>query len=135
MLGFGMAVFSAYILDKLLKIRRRTFFVIEMPDYKIPLFKNVGITVVEKTKAFVFEAGKIILAISIVLWFMASFGPGEQFNDARNIVMTENPTLQDQELEDKVASHKLEHSYIGIVGKTIEPVIRPLGYDLSLIHI
>ncbi|WP_412987640.1 ferrous iron transport protein B [Pontimicrobium sp. IMCC45349] len=131
-LGFGMAVFSAYILDKVMKTKRKSFFVVEMPSYKIPLLKNVGITVFEKTKTFVLEAGKIILAISIVLWVLASYGPGEQFNNAESIVKTENPTLSDLELEDKIASHKLEHSYIGIVGKTIEPAIKPLGYDWKI---
>ena len=132
LLGFGMAVFAAFILDRMLKSNRKTFFVVEMPSYKIPLLKNVGITVVEKTKTFVFEAGKIILAISIVLWFLASYGPGKQFNNAEEIVKTENPTLTDKELEDKVAAHKLEHSYIGVIGKTIEPAIKPLGYDWKI---
>ena len=132
LIGFGMAVFSAYILNKILKIKSRSFFVIEMPGYKVPLFKNVAITVIEKTKTFVFEAGKIILAISIVLWVLASYGPGEQFNDAEAIVKSEYPSLTEAELTDKIAAHKLEHSYIGIVGKTIEPVIKPLGYDWKI---
>ena len=80
LIGFGAAVGSAYILNKILKIKSKTFFVVEMPNYKLPLLKNVGLTVLEKTKAFVFGAGKIILAISIVLWFLASYGLGENFN-------------------------------------------------------
>ncbi|MEM9681048.1 MAG: nucleoside recognition domain-containing protein, partial [Bacteroidota bacterium] len=99
---------------------------------KVPLFKNVAITVLEKTKTFVFEAGKIILAISIVLWVLASYGPGEKFNNAETIVRSEYPDLSESELTDKIASQKLEHSYIGIVGKTIEPVIKPLGYDWKI---
>jgi len=131
-IGFMTAIFSAYILNLVLKIRSKSYFVVEMPNYKVPILKNVAITVLEKTKTFVFEAGKIILAISIVLWVMASYGPGEQFNDAELIVKNENPSLSKAELEDKIAAHKLEHSYIGIVGKTIEPVIRPLGYDWKI---
>jgi ferrous iron transport protein B len=131
-IGFLMAVFSAYILDKILKTSRKSFFVIEMPGYKIPLLKNVGISVIEKTKTFVFEAGKIILAISIVLWVLASYGPGESFSNAEAIVSSENTNLNSIELEDKIASHKLEHSYIGIIGKTIEPAIEPLGYDWKI---
>lgn len=131
-IGFLTAIFSAYILNKILKIKSKSFFVIEMPAYKIPLFKNVAITVVEKTKTFVFEAGKIILAISIILWLLASYGPGEQFNNAENIVKTEYATLTGDALEDKIAAHKLENSYIGIIGKTIEPAIRPLGYDWKI---
>ncbi|WP_426090499.1 ferrous iron transport protein B [Flavobacterium sp. DSR3-2] len=134
LLGFGMAIFSAYILNKILKIKGKTYFVVEMPNYKLPLFKNVGINVIEKTKAFIFGAGKIILAISIVLWFLASYGPGEKFNNAEKIV-TEN-TLQnpltESEFENAVASQKLENSYIGIMGKAIEPAISPLGYDWKI---
>ena len=134
LIGFGAAVFSAYLLNKVLKIRSKSFFVIEMPNYKVPLFKNVAITVVEKTKSFVFGAGKIILAISIVLWFLASYGPGEQFNNAEEIVTNAyaSEALSADELQQKIASHKLEHSFIGITGRAIEPVIQPLGYDWKI---
>jgi len=132
LIGFGMAIFSAFVLDKVMKIQRKTYFVVEMPSYKLPLLKNVFITVVEKTKTFVLEAGKIILAISIILWVMASYGPGEKFNNAEKIVMAENNNISDTALEDKITSYQLEHSYIGIVGKTIEPIIKPLGYDWKI---
>lgn len=134
LLGFGMAIFSAYILNKILKIKGKTYFVVEMPNYKLPLFKNVGINVIEKTKAFIFGAGKIILAISIVLWFLASYGPGEKFNNAKKIVIQNNVKnpLAEAEFENAVASQKLENSYIGIMGKTIEPAISPLGYDWKI---
>ncbi|WP_406685445.1 ferrous iron transport protein B [Seonamhaeicola sp. MEBiC1930] len=131
-IGFLTAILSAYVLNKILKIKSKTYFVIEMPSYKIPLFKNVAITVIEKTKTFVFEAGKIILAISIILWVLASYGPGENFNNAEEIIKTEYTLASEKELDDKIAAYKLEHSYIGIVGKTIEPVIRPLGYDWKI---
>ena len=132
LIGFGMAVFSAYILDRVMKTNRKTFFVIEMPNYKLPLLKNVLITVFEKTKTFVLEAGKIILAISIILWVLASYGPGQQFKNAESIVTKEYMDLSNTALEDKIAAYKLEHSYIGIIGKTIEPVIKPLGYDWKI---
>ncbi|TDD78123.1 ferrous iron transport protein B [Flavobacterium caseinilyticum] len=134
LLGFGMAIFSAYILNKILKIKGKTYFVVEMPNYKLPLFKNVGINVIEKTKAFIYGAGKIILAISIVLWFLASYGPGEKFNNAEKIVIenTKQNPLQEDEFENAVASQKLENSYIGIMGKAIEPAISPLGYDWKI---
>ncbi|MGZ9734861.1 ferrous iron transport protein B [Flavobacterium sp. GNP002] len=134
LLGFGMAIFSAYILNKILKIKGKTYFVVEMPNYKLPLFKNVGINVIEKTKAFIFGAGKIILAISIVLWFLASYGPGEKFNNAEKIVVenTKQNPLPKAEFENAVASQKLENSYIGIMGKAIEPAISPLGYDWKI---
>ena len=134
LIGFGAAIISAYILDKILKIKNKTFFVVEMPNYKLPLLKNVALTVLEKTKSFIFGAGKIILAISIVLWFLASYGPGENFKDAEKIVKTEyaSQNLSAEELQQKIASHKLEHSFIGITGRAIEPAIRPLGYDWKI---
>lgn len=134
LLGFGMAILSAYILHKMLKIKSRSFFVVEMPNYKIPLLKNVGITVFEKTKSFVLGAGKIILAISVVLWFLATNGPGERFNNAETIVQQQyrGESMSMEELNTKVASFKLENSYIGIIGKSIEPAIEPLGYDWKI---
>ena len=134
LIGFGMAIFSAYILNKILKVKGKTYFVVEMPNYKLPLFKNVGINVIEKTKAFVLGAGKIILAISIVLWFLASYGPGKSFNNAEQIIIENNKNnpLPQQEFENAVASQKLENSYIGLMGKTIEPAISPLGYDWKI---
>ncbi len=134
LVGFATAIISAYILNKVLKIKNKTFFVVEMPNYKLPLFKNVTLTVLEKTKSFVFGAGKIILAISIVLWFLASYGPGEDFKNAEEITATKyaNQNLTQEELQQKTASHKLEYSYIGITGRAIEPVIRPLGYDWKI---
>ena len=134
LLGFGMAIFSAYVLNKILKIKGKTFFVVEMPNYKLPTFKNVAINVIEKTRSFIFGAGKIILAISIVLWFLASYGPGKKFNDAEAIITSQNTnsTLSKLEFKDKVAAYKLENSYIGIMGKAIEPAISPLGYDWKI---
>ncbi len=132
LLGFVTAIIAAYVLDKVLKIQSKSYFVIEMPDYKLPLLKNVFYHVVEKTKAFVFEAGKIILAISILLWVLASYGPGEDFKNAEQIVKSEYAELSEAELNAKIASQKLENSYIGILGKSIEPAIRPLGYDWKI---
>lgn len=132
LVGFGMALLAAWILSKTLDIQAKSYFVVEMPNYKLPLLKNVGITVWEKTRTFVAEAGKIILAISILLWIMASYGPGKDFNQAEDIVQQNYPELNDTDLEIKTNAYKLEHSYIGILGKTIEPVISPLGYDWKI---
>jgi ferrous iron transport protein B len=133
-IGFGMAIFSAYILNLILKVKGKTFFVVEMPNYKLPMLKNVAINVIEKTKAFVFGAGKIILAISVILWFLASYGPGKQFKEAEKIIIenTKANPLSTTEFNNAVASQKLENSYIGLMGKTIEPVISPLGYDWKI---
>ncbi|CDF77802.1 ferrous iron transport protein B [Formosa agariphila KMM 3901] len=134
LLGFATAISAAYILDRVMKLKSKTFFVVEMPNYKMPLFKNVALTVLEKTKSFVFGAGKIILAISIILWFLASYGPGERFNDAENIITEKHASenLSQEDLDHKIDSYKLEHSYIGIAGHAIEPAIRPLGYDWKI---
>lgn len=132
LLGFFTAIFSAYILDKVLKFKSKSYFIIEMPEYKVPIFKNIWLAVVEKTKLFVFEAGKVILAISILLWVLASFGPTNEFNNADEIIKSKYENLNDDEYNVKVASYKLEHSYIGVMGKVIEPVIKPLGYDWKI---
>ncbi|MBA4317294.1 MAG: ferrous iron transport protein B [Flavobacterium sp.] len=134
LIGFGMAIFSAYVLHKVLKLNCKTFFVVEMPNYKLPMFKNVAINVIEKTKAFVFGAGKIILSIAVILWFLASNGPSKNFSDAEAILKsrTGNSSLSALEFKNKVASFKLENSYIGMMGKTIEPAISPLGYDWKI---
>ncbi|WP_438988743.1 ferrous iron transport protein B [Polaribacter sp.] len=132
-LGFLSAILAAYILQKTLKIKSSSFFVVEMPNYKIPSFKNVFLEVIEKTKAFVFEAGKIILALSIILWFLASNGPESFKNVEKNTIENvENKQLNKADLQQKIASAKLENSYIGIMGKTIEPAIKPLGYDWKI---
>ena len=134
LIGFGTALVSAWILNKILNIKSKSYFVIEMPNYKLPMVKNVAINVVEKTKSFVLGAGKIILAISIILWVLASYGPGDGFNNAEEIVTSEYNPEQEPEtnLEEKIASYKLEHSYIGILGKAIEPAVTPLGYDWKI---
>jgi ferrous iron transport protein B len=134
LLGFAGAILSAWALNKILAIKHKSFFVAEMPNYKLPLLKNIGLTVLEKTKAFVYGAGKIILALSIIIWFLGSHGPGANFSNAENIIKKDaierqvNPAHWD----DMIAAYQLENSYIGIAGKSIEPVIRPLGYDWKI---
>lgn len=136
LIGFFVALLSAYILNKILKIKSKSYFVVEMPGYKIPMFKNVAINVFEKTRSFVLGAGKIILALSVILWFLGSHGPGKEFENAPNTVKllleNEGKTYNPQEFEDAVSAYKLEKSYIGIIGKSIEPVIKPLGYDWKI---
>tara|TARA_B100000963_G_scaffold153101_1_gene133349 strand:- start:6253 stop:8349 length:2097 start_codon:yes stop_codon:yes gene_type:complete len=134
LIGFLMVIVSASILNNLIKSPSKSYFVVEMPNYKLPLPKNVFLMVWEKTRSFVVEAGKIILAISILLWFMASFGPGKNFSNAEQIVSQQfvNQTLNEIELKNKIVSFRLENSYIGILGKTIEPIILPLGYDWKI---
>ncbi|WP_456377167.1 ferrous iron transport protein B [Lutibacter sp.] len=133
LLGFAAAILSAILLHNVLKIKSKSLFVIEMPNYKIPSIKNIFYEVVEKTKAFIFGAGKIILAISIILWFLASNGPSK-FKNAEQFITSkeEVKSVSKQDIQKEIASYKLEHSYIGYMGKTIEPIIKPMGYDWKI---
>lgn len=133
MLGFTTALISGYILNKILKVNKKSFFIVEMPNYKLPSLKNILITVVEKTKSFVFGAGKIILAISIILWFLASNG-SDNFDNSEELFRSKHEilNLNEKEYAEQLASFKLENSYIGVMGKSIEPVIKPLGYDWKI---
>jgi ferrous iron transport protein B len=136
LLAFVVAIGSAYILNKALKLKCKSYFIVEMPSYKVPLVKNVALNVLEKTKAFVTGAGKIILALSVILWFLGSHGPGENFNNAQEIVekqvFSSHKKINSSVIENNVSAYKLENSYIGIIGKTIEPAIKPLGYDWKI---
>ncbi|MHA6250174.1 ferrous iron transport protein B [Pontibacter sp. CAU 1760] len=134
LIGFLAAIFSALLLKTILKARERSYFIMEFPVYKMPRWKNVGLTILEKSKAFVFEAGKVIVAVSIILWVLASYGPGNNFEQARERALAEAQAqnLTEVQTENKVASYQLESSYAGLVGRSIEPVIRPLGYDWKI---
>ena len=134
LLGFFAAMISALAMKFIIRAKERSFLIMELPAYKPPRWKNVGLTVVEKSKSFVLEAGKIILAISVVLWVLASYGPGDKMEEAAASVPV--PAVQTEEAmktyENLVASRKLENSYAGMFGKAIEPAIRPLGYDWKI---
>ncbi|WP_420154977.1 ferrous iron transport protein B [Siphonobacter sp.] len=132
LLGFVSALLSAWVMKKILKVKERSFFIMEMPVFQLPRLDHVALSVYNAVKAFVLEAGKVIVAISIVLWVLASYGPGDSFEKAEEKVKTENPTLSEQELNNAVSSAQLEASYAGRFGHWIEPVIRPLGYDWKI---
>lgn len=134
LLGFVAALLSAWVISKLIKLKERSYLIMELPMYRLPKWSNVGYTILEKTKSFVWEAGKVILAISIVLWVLASYGPGDVMQRAEEVVLQENANarLTEQGLADKIDAYKLEHSYAGIIGRAIEPLIKPLGYDWKI---
>ncbi len=133
-LGFVMSIVTAAILQFLIKAKSKSYFVMELPLYKFPRWKNVGITIIEKSKTFTFEAGKIILAISIILWVAASFGPGDKVKNAEEYVKKSmnGAEISDEDFEVKVSAFKLENSFAGIFGKALEPAIKPLGYDWKI---
>ncbi|MHA8061733.1 ferrous iron transport protein B [Aquirufa beregesia] len=132
LLGFFMALFSAWVLKKILRAKERSYFIMELPTYKGPRFKHVAISIYNSVRAFIFEAGKIIVAISIVLWVFASYGPGDSMAKIEEQVRLKNPSLTGVDLSNKIASEKLENSYAGHFGKLIEPAIKPLGYDWKI---
>lgn len=134
LLGFVAALLSAMAMKFILKTKERSFFIMEFPTYKMPRWKNVGLTIVEKVKAFVFEAGKVILAISVILWVAASYGPGNAMENAAKTAEAEarKLNLTEKETANKIASYQLESSYAGQFGHFIEPAIRPMGYDWKI---
>jgi len=134
LLGIVSALLVAIVLNKLIKIKSSGYLLLELPSYKSPRWKNVIINVLEKVKIFSLDAGKVILAISIILWALATFGPGNTMETEakKREESLASSTLSEDEKEQQIASVKLEHSYIGIMGKGLEPVIAPLGYDWKI---
>lgn len=130
------AILVAWIFKFLIKAKERSYFIMELPVYRMPRWKNVLLTMYEKSKTFVFEAGKVIIAISIVLWVMSTYGPTGRYEAIENkyaaIEATSTDSVQLASLERDKSAEKLENSYAGILGKTIEPVIKPLGYDWKI---
>jgi ferrous iron transport protein B len=131
LLGFVMAMLVAIILKYFVKVRERSFFIMELPVYRLPQWRTVLITISDKIKVFLFDAGKIIIGISIVLWILAAHAPGNAFEVIEKKYETEL-AAGDPEAEARVASEKLEASYAGHLGKFIEPAIAPLGYDWKI---
>ncbi len=134
LLGIGMALAASFVLHRLIDTRERSFLMVEMPVYRWPHLKSVALTVFEKTRSFVVEAGKVILLISLVLWVLSSFGPSQKMAQAEReaLVLAEKDSLSAVEKDDLVANRKLEASWAGHLGKAIEPAIRPLGYDWKI---
>jgi len=132
LLGLLAALAAAYAFKKLIKARERSLFVMELPTYKLPRWNHVGLSVWESVRSFVWEAGRIIVAISIVLWGLASYGPGDSLEQAETQVRQESIGISAEELDSRIAARKLEVSYAGRFGHFIEPAIRPLGYDWKI---
>ena len=136
LLGIIGVLLTAFVLKTVLKTEEKSFLMTELPSYKIPRWGDVGITMFEKAKTFVFEAGKVILAISIVLWVLASYGPPAAMDQIRQEGEARLENVSDEEqiaaIEAETNSLLLENSFIGIMGRAIEPVIKPLGYDWKI---
>ncbi len=132
LLGLVGALGSAWLLSLFIPRKEPSYFMLEMPSYKLPRWGQVGFTMYDSVKSFVFEAGKVIMAISIILWVLASYGPGDNIEKAEQQVVLEMSGQPQQEIDVAIASAKLESSYAGQFGRFIEPVIKPLGYDWKI---
>jgi len=131
LLGLVMALIVSYVAKWFIKIKEKSFFILELPTYRTPRLKNVGQAMVNKARIFVTDAGRIIMVISLVLWALSSFGPSKRMAGVTSKyekLIAQHPTLKDS-LETAWSAKKLENSYAGILGKSIEPGITPLGYD------
>ncbi|MEE2954388.1 MAG: ferrous iron transport protein B [Bacteroidota bacterium] len=126
LIGFLATILSAFVFKHILKSKKRSYYIMELPSYKIPDWKTVLYTIFEKLKVFIFDAGKVIVMISIILWALSSYGPKKEFQK----IEAKWEHHQDANLH--IASEKLEASYAGILGKSIEPIIKPLGFDWKI---
>lgn len=133
-LGLISALVISVIMNFFIKSKEKSFLLLEMPSYKMPRWGNISLNVLEKVKVFVLQAGKVILAISIILWALATFGPSERMENVEKSLKKELSfqKLSKEEQQHRIASEKLANSYIGIIGKSIEPIIRPIGYDWKI---
>jgi len=128
------AIIVAWAMKLIIKSRERGYFIMELPVYRMPRWNNVLLTMYKSVKTFVFEAGKIIIAVSIILWVLSSYGPSQKFESIEEKYKLESYTQKysSNEIERLEASEKLENSYAGLLGKSIEPVIKPLGFDWKI---
>ncbi|MCL6524468.1 MAG: ferrous iron transport protein B [Thermoflavifilum sp.] len=134
LLGFFAALIVAWVMKHLIRLKEKSYFILELPVYRAPRWKNVGITMVQKARIFVTDAGKVIMVISMILWVLASYGPHQQMMQLRThyAELIQQHPLQKDALYTQYQAEKLEHSYAGILGHIIEPVIKPLGFDWKM---
>jgi len=134
LLGLVMALLVSWIAKFFIKIKEKSFFILELPAYRSPRWKNITQTMVNKAKVFVFDAGKIIMIISLILWGLSSFGPGDRMKQVTQQYeqLKSQPGANVYELEREEHAVRLGNSYAGILGKAIEPAITPLGYDWKI---
>jgi ferrous iron transport protein B len=134
LLGIVMALLASFVLKLFIKIKEKSYFILELPVYRAPRWGNIGMTMLQKAKIFVTDAGRVIMIISIVLWFLSSYGPSQKMDTLQKnyeAAVQANPS-NTTVLEKQYHTDKLANSYAGILGKQIEPVIKPLGYDWKI---
>lgn len=134
LMGMVMALIVSYVMKQIIKIKEKSFFILELPLYRPPRWKNVIVTMLEKAKIFVFDAGKVIMMISMLLWGLSSFGPAKRMNEITQLYeqkIQQTPGNVAALNKEKKAA-LLENSYAGLLGRSLEPVIQPLGYDWKI---
>ena len=134
LIGFFAAISVAWVMKHMIKSKEKSYFVMELPMYRVPRWSTIGIHITSKVRVFLFDAGKVIVSISIILWVLSSFGPSGEFDKIEEKYMSETYTqsMPKEEIDRHVQSEKLESSYAGHLGHIIEPAIRPLGYDWKI---
>jgi ferrous iron transport protein B len=132
--GFLMALLMSYLLKSFIRIKEKSFFILELPIYRPPRWKNVLITMIAKARIFVTDAGRVIMLISLVLWFLSSYGPGNRMNEleTKYTQLIQQQPQQEAQLTKQWSTEKLQQSYAGQLGQAIEPVIAPLGFDWKI---
>ena len=134
LLGLVMALVVSYIAKWFIRIKEKSFFILELPVYRAPRWRNVVVTMVSKAKIFVVDAGRVIMVISLILWALSFYGPKQKMESIAtkyDLLIKQNPS-QEQELDREKNTELLQNSYAGILGSSIEPLIRPLGYDWKI---
>jgi ferrous iron transport protein B len=134
LLGLLMALVVSYVAKAFIRIKEKSIFILELPVYRSPRWKNIAMTMVQKAKIFVFDAGKVIMVISLLLWALSSFGPSKKMKEVETNYAQQLALHPEQEkqLAQQKKTGLLENSYAGILGKSIEPIIKPLGYDWKI---
>lgn len=134
LMGIVMAMLVAWVAKWFIRNKEKSFFILELPMYRAPRWKNIFTTMVQKARIFVTDAGKVIMVISLLLWALSSFGPGDRIEKvaAEYAVLKQSHPENIAELDREEGAAKLANSYAGILGKSIEPVIAPLGYDWKI---
>ena len=134
LLGLAMALLVSYVAKTFINLKEKSIFILELPVYRSPRWKNMAVTMVQKARIFVLDAGRVIMLISLLLWALSSFGPTRKMKaveESYKQQVSANPANEKQFAQQRKTA-LLENSYAGILGKTIEPVIKPLGYDWKI---
>jgi ferrous iron transport protein B len=134
LLGFVAAVTASWVMKHMIRSKEKSYYVMEMPMYRVPRWKTIGIHITEKVRVFLFDAGKVIIAISVILWMLSAFGPAGEFKsiETKYEQLAANGSISKDEADNKIQSEKLEHSFAGRMGHIIEPAIKPLGFDWKI---